>query len=75
VGFGTFWACLAALLVYLFAPAAAGSGIPEVKTILSHGMPWHAILGDTGITWSRSTKRSWMVDDGSGSGHIFLNSI
>lgn len=35
VGFGTFWACLAALLVYLFAPAAAGSGIPEVKTILN----------------------------------------
>eukprot|EP00435_Cladocopium_sp_Y103_P063517 s467_g25.t1 len=31
VGFGTFWACLAGLLVYLFAPAAAGSGIPEVS--------------------------------------------
>ena len=34
VGFGTLLAQLSGTLVYLFAPAAAGSGIPEVKTIL-----------------------------------------
>lgn len=34
VGFGTLLASLSGTLVYLFAPAAAGSGIPEVKTIL-----------------------------------------
>ena len=34
VGSGTFLAFLSGMLVYLFAPAAAGSGIPEVKTIL-----------------------------------------
>eukprot|EP00434_Breviolum_minutum_P025695 symbB.v1.2.022706.t3/scaffold2028.1/size91989/3 len=35
VGFGTLLAQLSGTLVYLFAPAAAGSGIPEVKTILN----------------------------------------
>jgi len=35
VGFGTLLAQLSGMLVYLFAPAAAGSGIPEVKTILN----------------------------------------
>lgn len=33
--FGTLWASLSGFLVYAFAPAAAGSGIPEVKTILN----------------------------------------
>ncbi|CAK9071979.1 unnamed protein product [Durusdinium trenchii] len=35
VGFGTLWAFISGMLVYAFAPAAAGSGIPEVKTILN----------------------------------------
>jgi len=34
-GIGTAMAAGSALLVWLFAPAAAGSGIPEVKTILN----------------------------------------
>eukprot|EP00931_Biecheleriopsis_adriatica_P114704 TRINITY_DN90618_c0_g1_i1.p1 TRINITY_DN90618_c0_g1~~TRINITY_DN90618_c0_g1_i1.p1 ORF type:complete len:878 (-),score=147.54 TRINITY_DN90618_c0_g1_i1:67-2664(-) len=35
VGLGTVMAFVSGLLVYSFAPAAAGSGIPEVKTILN----------------------------------------
>lgn len=38
VGFGTLWAFISGMLVYAFAPAAAGSGIPEVKTILNPGI-------------------------------------
>eukprot|EP00930_Biecheleria_cincta_P036145 TRINITY_DN24806_c0_g1_i1.p1 TRINITY_DN24806_c0_g1~~TRINITY_DN24806_c0_g1_i1.p1 ORF type:complete len:781 (+),score=93.02 TRINITY_DN24806_c0_g1_i1:69-2411(+) len=35
IGMGTFMAFISACIVYRWAPAAAGSGIPEVKTILN----------------------------------------
>ena len=35
VGFGSLWAFISGMLVYRIAPSAAGSGIPEVKTILN----------------------------------------
>ncbi|CAJ1383228.1 unnamed protein product [Effrenium voratum] len=35
VSYGTFLAFISGLLVFSFAPSAAGSGIPEVKTILN----------------------------------------
>ena len=37
VSYGTFLAFISGLLVFSFAPSAAGSGIPEVKTILQLG--------------------------------------